>query len=84
MNTELYDTWIKSHRVEDGDINIADAVMGRISEKAHKPNMPRQTWETILLDFMQAKVHVRACVLVSGAFMGLLRMSIQIYSVLFT
>lgn len=84
MNTELYDAWIKSHRVENVDINIADAVMGRISEKTHKPNMHRQTWENLLLNLIQAKVFVRACVLTSGAVVGILRMVLQIYSVLFT
>ncbi|MHC4292425.1 MAG: hypothetical protein ACYSTR_09470 [Planctomycetota bacterium] len=84
MNTELYDKWIKSHQVDSGDIDIADVVMSRITEKAHKPNVLKKTWESILLDLIQAKVFVRACVLVSGALMGLFRMVFQIYSVLFT
>ena len=84
MNTELYDKWIKSHQIDSGDIDITDAAMRRIAEKAHKPNVLKQTWESILLDLVQAKVFVRACVLVSGALMGILRMVFQIYSVLFT
>ena len=83
MNTELYEKWIKSHRIESGDIDIADVVMTRITEKAHKPNVLKQTWESVLLDLMQAKVFVRTCVLASGALIGLLRMCIQIYSALF-
>ena len=84
MNTELYEKWVKSHQTEKGDIDIADAVMRRIAQKAHKPNVLKRTWESILLDLIQAKVFVRTCVLVSGALMGLLRMVFQIYSVLFT
>jgi len=83
MNTELYDKWIKSHQTEDGNIDITDTVMCRITEKAHKPNVLKQTWESLLLDLMQAKVLVRACVLASGALIGLLRMCMQIYSALF-
>jgi hypothetical protein len=84
MNTQLYDKWIKSHQIDSGDIDIADVVMSRITEKAHKPNALKQTWESILLDLVQAKVFLRVCVLASGALMGLLRMVFQIYSVLFT
>lgn len=84
MNTQLYDKWIKSHQAESDNNDIADAVMCRITEKVDKPNVLKQTWEGILLDLMQAKVLVRACVLASGAIMGILRMVFQIYSVLFT
>ena len=84
MNTELYDKWIKNHQTESGDIDITGAVMSRITEKAHRPNVLKQTWESILLDLIQAKAFVRACVLVSGALMGLLRMLFQMYSALFT
>lgn len=84
MNTELYDKWTKSHQIENGEINIADAVMTRVTEKVHKPNALKQTWESILLDMMQAKVFVRGCVLASGALMGILRMAFQMYSMLFT
>ena len=83
MNTELYDKWIKSHQIESSDIDIADVVMCRITEKAHKPNVLKQTWESVLLDLIQAKALVRACVLASGALIGLLRMCVQVYSALF-
>ena len=84
MNTELYNKWIKSHQVEDDNVNIANVVMARIVEKAQKPNVLKQTWESVLLDMMQAKVFVRGCVLASGALMGLFRILFQMYSVLFT
>lgn len=84
MNTELYDKWIKSHQVESGDLDIADSVMSRIVEKAHKPNVLKRTWEIFLLELIQARVLVKSCVLISGALIGLLRMFVQMYSVLFT
>jgi hypothetical protein len=84
MNNELYNSWIKSHQVKEGDIDISDIVMSRITVKDEKPNMLKQTWENVLLDLMQAKVFVRACILASGALMGFVRMVFQIYSVLFT
>lgn len=84
MNAELYDKWIQSHQVQEYEIDLSDVVMTQITEKAHEPNILKRTWENILLDLMQAKVLVRACVLASGAVMGLLRMAFQMYSVLFT
>lgn len=84
MKTELYDRWIKSYQTETADVDIADEVMNRIMGKAQKSNILKRTWENILLDLVQAKAFVRACVLVSGALLGLLRTFIQIYSVLFT
>ena len=84
MDIELYDMWIKSHQIDEGDIVIANAVMSRISEKAHKPNIFKQTWENILLDLMQGKVFLRACVLACGALTGCLRVIFQVYSALFT
>ena len=84
MKTELYKKWIKSHQIESVDVNMADVVMNRIVIKAKRPNILKRTWENILLDLIQAKAFVRACVLVSGALMGVLRMFMQIYSVLFT
>ncbi|MHC4526092.1 MAG: hypothetical protein ACYTEU_04125 [Planctomycetota bacterium] len=83
MNRELYDKWIKSHQIEESDVDITDAVMSRITENAHQPNVLKQTWESILLDLMQTRVFVRTCVLTSGALIGLLRMCMQIYSALF-
>lgn len=83
MNTELYDKWIKSHQIESDGFDIVDAVMDRITEKAQKRNVLKQTWESMLLDLMQTKVFMRACVLASGAIMGIIRMALQIYTVLF-
>ena len=83
MNTELYDKWIKSHQIEDVGIDITNAVMSHITEKTHRPNIIKQTCESILLDLMQAKVFVRTCVLASGAILGMIRIALQIYSALF-
>ena len=83
MNTQLYDKWIKSHQIEDANLDIAEAVMGRITEKARKPNIIEQTCESVLLDLIQAKVFVRTCVLASGAMLGMIRIALQIYSALF-
>ena len=83
MNTELYDKWLKSHQLEDDNIDITDTVMAQIGEKVCTPNVLRQRWENLLLDLMQAKIFVRISVLTSGALMGLLRMMFQIYSGLF-
>lgn len=83
MNTELYDKWIKSHQAYTSDVDISDGVMGCMAHETCKPNVLKQTWESILLDLIQAKAFVRACVLASGALIGLLRMCMQIYSVLF-
>lgn len=82
MNPELYNKWVTSHQAKD--IDIADAVMSQITQKAHRPNVFEETCEHILLDLTQTKILVRACVLTSGAVLGLLRMGFQMYSVLFT
>jgi hypothetical protein len=83
MNTELYEKWIESRQVESDGIDIADAVMSRITEKVYKTNVIKQTCESVLLDLMQAKMLVRTCVLASGALMGMIRIALQIYSALF-
>lgn len=82
MNSELYDTWIKSHQSKD--IDLADVVMSQITQQVHKPNLIKRTWENILLDLLQTKILIRACLLASGALMGFLRMAFQVYSVLFS
>ncbi len=84
MNSELYEKWIKSHQNIAGDVDITDAVMKQITPKPCESNILERTWETILLDLLQTRVLTKSCVLVSGALMGLLRIFIQMYSVLFT
>lgn len=84
MKTEQYNQWIKSHQVEAGDMDISGAVMNRIAEETHRPNVFKRTWENVLLDLIQTKALVRVCVLASGALMGLVRLFVQMYSVLFT
>jgi hypothetical protein len=83
MDTKLYETWIKSHQVEPADLNITDSVMERITQRAGKPGVLQRTWEIFLLDMIGAKTLVQTGVFVLGALMGLLRMVLQIYSLLF-
>ncbi|MHC4551737.1 MAG: hypothetical protein ACYSUT_03065 [Planctomycetota bacterium] len=84
MNTTQYDKWIKSHQTRTGGVDMTEAVMNRIAQKANKPNIVKMAWQGILLDLIQARTLAKACVLAGGALMGLLRMFLQIYSVLFT
>jgi hypothetical protein len=83
MDTKLYEIWIKSHRVEPAELDIADSVMEQISQKACKPGILQRAWEMVLLDWIGAKTLVQTGILVLGALMGLLRMALQIYSLLF-
>ncbi len=84
MKSELYNKWIESHSLEKDMPDISDAVMSRIEKRAYKPGALKRAWEVILLDIVQTRTMIRTCVLISGAFMGLLRMLTQIYAVLFT
>jgi hypothetical protein len=83
MNTKLYEMWIKSHQVEPADLDMTDSVMERITQNASKPGVLQRTWEIFLLDMIGAKRWVQTCIFVLGALMGLLRMALQIYSLLF-
>ena len=84
MNPGQYNKWIKSHQSQTGQGNVADVVMSRITQQADKPGLLEKTWEMVLLDLIQIRTWVRMCVLISGAGIGILRMFMQIYSVLFT
>lgn len=84
MNTQIYDNWVKSHQSSAETPDLTDMVMNRITQKAHQPNIVKTAWQQILLDFIQARMFARTCVVASGALIGLLRMIAQIYSVLFT
>ncbi len=83
MTAEHYEAWIKSHQRRVGDIDITDAVMERIAGKADKGYIIKQTWEGILLDIIQGRMWMRIGVLVTGVLVGIIRMMMQIYSVLF-
>jgi len=84
MNTELYDKWVKSYQLIESDVDLTDAVMTQIAEKAHGSSLFKETWQSVLQDMMQVNLLVRAGVLASGVLMGLIRMAFQVYTVLFT
>jgi hypothetical protein len=83
MDTKLYELWIKSHQVQPADLNITDSVMERITQRAGKPGVLQRTWEMFLLDMIGAKRWLQTCIFAMGALMGLVRMALQIYSLLF-
>jgi hypothetical protein len=83
MDTKLYETWIKSHRVEPVDLDITDVVMGRITQKACRPDVLQRAKEVFWLDWIGAKRWMQMCMFAVGALMGLLRMALQVYSLLF-
>ena len=84
MTVDQYEAWIKSHQLQANNVNIADAVMGRITKQVSKPHIYKQAWETIPLDLIQFRIWMRVGVITCGVIMGFLRMLIQFYSVLFT
>jgi hypothetical protein len=83
MNTKLYETWIKSHQIEPVNLDMTDSVMARITQKACRPGVLQQAKDVFWLDLIGAKRWVQTCIFVLGALMGLLRMALQIYSLLF-
>jgi hypothetical protein len=83
MNTKLYETWIKSRQMEPVDLDITDSVMERITQKACRPGVLQQAKDVFWLDWIGAKRWVQTCMFVLGALMGLFRMMLQIYSLLF-
>ncbi|MHC4743014.1 MAG: hypothetical protein ACYS8Z_13950 [Planctomycetota bacterium] len=84
MNGKHYEAWKQSRQIETGDVDIADAVMERISLKVRRQSHFKRPLNLLLLNFIQAKAFVRICVLASGAVAGLLRMMFAAYYALFT
>ncbi len=84
MNVKPYDKWRNSHQTCTGDVDITDAVMGRIAQKAGKPDILKRRWTAMMLEVVQTRVLMKGCSLACGVLMGLIRMFLQVYSVLFT
>lgn len=84
MNSEHYDAWKKSRQIQTSDVDIADAVMERISLELPKKGGLKRPRDSILLNFIQNKACLRISVVCSGALAGLLRMIFTAYYALFT
>ena len=84
MNSERYDLWVQSHRIERGDFDITDSVMTHIARQGRKQNSFKNALDLLVLNLMQAKALGRTLIIACGALVGLLRMLWQVYSVLFT
>lgn len=84
MNMGKYDQWIQRHQVEADDVDLTTIVMNRIDQNNNKSNAIKTAWETVVLDFIQTKIWVRAGVLAAGAAGGLVRMIFAAYCGLFT
>ena len=84
MNNRHYEVWKKSRQIEIRDVDIADAVMERISLNVRKKSGFKRPLDLLLLNFIQTKAYLRICVVFSGALAGLLRMIFAAYYALFT
>jgi len=84
MNTEQYDMWIKSRQSTTDYFDITDTVMKSIMQQDRKESLADKAANHFLAYFNQAKTSVRACILVSGALAGALRMLFVVYYALFT
>ena len=83
MKPELYQAWQQSHCIQSSEIDIADAVMQRITPQASKPNLVKQAWEVSLLNLFETRRWVQAVLLFLGALLGALRLFLQMASLLF-
>jgi len=84
MNSRHYEMWVKSHRIERNDFDIADVVMAHVAQYGRKRSSLKSALDLLVLNLMQAKALGRTLILACGALVGLLRMLWQVYSVLFT
>jgi hypothetical protein len=83
MNTELYEQWIRSHRMESEAFDCTDSVMNQIVRGSRRPGLFQGAWVLFLLDIIQTKSWLRAGVLTAGALASLLRMAFIVYCGLF-
>jgi len=83
MNSKHFDAWKRSHHIETGDVDIADAVMEQITRRTCKRSSLRSLSDLLLFNLIQAKTCLRICVLGFGALAGLLRMMSLAYYALF-
>ena len=83
MNSKHYDVWKKSRQIEARDFDIADAVMEQVNRKTCRESGLKSSLNSLLASLINAGAFVRACVVVSGALAGLLRMMLVYYYALF-
>ena len=83
MKAEYYEAWKQSHQINPYDIDIADAVINQITCRAGNSRILSRVEDVCLLNWIQAKVCIRTCILILGALLGALRLLVQVYSVLF-
>jgi hypothetical protein len=84
MNTELYEAWKQSQRIESCNPDVTDAIMYQVTQEISRPNLFRQVSQAFLVNICEARAWGRAGVLSLGALLGALRLLFQIYSLLFT
>ena len=82
MDDQHYETWKMSHRIQSGEVDIAHAVMQRITQQKSKPNRMKQAWEVSLLNLFETRSLVQATMLFLGALLGAIRLFVQMASLL--
>lgn len=83
MKPELYQVWKQSHSIQSSEVDLADAVMQKITPQVSKPNLARQAWEITLLNLFETRRLIQAAMLFLGALLGALRLFLQMASLLF-